>query len=221
MGAQIINIFQLELKRELRNRNALYAVLMYVIVTLFIVLQSFNSLDDFFVYNALFWTILVFAALQSISQIHGKEGGGHRFYLYTLAHPVAVILGKILFNTVFTSVIAVITFIGYLLFFGNDPLKGIHWGGYGSALILGVIGFATIFSTVTVITSKADQNTGLSAVLGFPLILPLVVSLIKVCIAASKGSGFDVTLLPLLSIFAIIVINIALSFLLFPYLWRE
>lgn len=221
MGKQIFHIFQLEWKRELRNRNALYAVIMYVAVTLFIVLQSFSRLDNFFVYNALFWIVLVFAALQSIVQISGKEGKGHQLYLYTLAHPVAVILGKIIFNTFFTLIISILTFLGYLLFFGYAPLSGIHWGSYGIALLLGVIGFATIFSTVTVITSKAQQNAGLSAVLGFPLILPLVVSLIKVCIAASKGSGFEITYLPLLSIFAIIVINIALSFLLFPYLWRE
>ena len=221
MGKQIVDIFLLEWKRELRNRNALYAVLMYVVVTLLIVLQSFSQLDNFFVYNALFWIILVFAALQSIAQLGSKESAGHRLFLYSLAHPVAVILGKILFNTFFSVVIALITFLVYLLFFGSEPLENIHWGSYGTALVLGVIGFASIFSMVTIITSKAQQNTGLSAVLGFPLILPLVVSLIKVCVAASKGSGFDVTQSALLAIFAIIVINIVLSFLLFPYLWRE
>lgn len=221
MFKQIISIIQNEWLREVRNRNAVSAVVMYVFVTLFIVLQSFERIDNFVVYNAMFWIILVFGALQSIGQIAANETSGQRLFLYTLAHPVAVILGKIAFNVIFTSLIGFLTFVFYLLFFGGEPLEKIHWGGYISAIVLGIIGFASIFTMVTSITSKAHQNTGLMAVLGFPLILPLVVSLINVSIASSRGGGWDVTLYPLLSILAIIVINITLSFLLFPYLWRE
>jgi len=105
----------------------------------------------------------------------------------------------------------------YSLVFKNpvgDPLL------YFVAVLLGSISFASVFTMISGIASKAN-NGALMAILSFPVIIPLLIVLIKLSKNAMDGLDRSVSLNEILVLGAINFIVITVSLLLFPYLWRD
>ena len=88
-------------------------------------------------------------------------------------------------------------------------------------VIVGSTGFAANLTLIAAIASKANNNSAMTAILGFPIILPMLLSIIKFSKLAIDGIGWGINLKYLLVILFLNVIVVALSYILFPYLWRE
>jgi heme exporter protein B len=72
------------------------------------------------------------------------------------------------------------------------------------------------------IASRAGNNATLVAVLGFPIIIPLLIFITKLTAAAIGESEFTneaFTNMALLGAFD--VIQLLLAYVLFPYIWRD
>ena len=69
--------------------------------------------------------------------------------------------------------------------------------------------------------ARAGNGIGLMAVLGLPIVLPLLLSVMKASKLALDGLPWSVTSKYLLWLLAIDAIAVALAWLLFPYLWRD
>jgi heme exporter protein B len=75
---------------------------------------------------------------------------------------------------------------------------------------------------VAAISSRSDNNFALMAVLSFPLMLPFLLSLMKISKLALKTSTIGLEALQLLGfVFGLNIIVIILAYILFPYLWKE
>jgi heme exporter protein B len=59
------------------------------------------------------------------------------------------------------------------------------------------------------------------AVLGFPIIIPMLLVIIKISKNSIDGLDREISYEPMLVLLAINLIAAALSYLLFPYLWRS
>jgi heme exporter protein B len=89
------------------------------------------------------------------------------------------------------------------------------------ALFLGCTGLATAFTMISAIASKAGNNFALMAILGFPVVLPLLLASIKLSKYAADGLSWSGALTYLGVLGALNVVIFALAYLLFPYLWRD
>jgi heme exporter protein B len=83
------------------------------------------------------------------------------------------------------------------------------------------VGFSITFTFVSAISAKADNNATLLAVLSFPLVIPILMTLVKLSANAiglinDTGVGQD-----LLILVAIDLILLGLTILLYPFLWRD
>ncbi|HNK85881.1 MAG TPA: hypothetical protein PKL41_11800, partial [Flavobacteriales bacterium] len=67
----------------------------------------------------------------------------------------------------------------------------------------------------------AGSGPGLMAILGFPIVLPLLLAILRASKLALDGVAWSVTGNYLLAILAMDVLAVALSAILFPYLWRD
>ena len=211
-------LFVKELKSELKQKYTLGAILLYLICSVFVCYLSFRKVVDIPTWNALFWIILLFASINAISKSFIAETQGKLLYLYTLASPQAIILSKILYNTVLMLVLSIIAFVIYSIFMGNATTDTEL---FVVCLIIGSLGFASILTMVSAIASKANQNFTLMAILSFPLIIPFLITLIKVSKNSLDGLSRGVSMKYIAILLLINVIVLSLSFLLFPYLWRD
>lgn len=206
-----------EMLLEWRSKYAFNSILLYVVSTVFVCYQAFRSVDGT-VWNALFWIILLFASINAISKSFVQESRGRQLYYYTLVSPNAVILSKIIYNIALMLVLSLIALLTYSVIFRNpigDPFL------YLVSVVLGSISFATVFTMISGISAKANNNGTLMAILSFPVIIPLLIVLIKLSKNAMDGLDRSVSYDEIFVLLAINAIVISVSLLLFPYIWRD
>ena len=207
-----------EILLEWRQKYTINGIFLYVISTVFVCYLSFKIINHPATWNALFWIIILFASTNAVAKSFMQESKGKLLYLYTLVSPHAIILSKIIYNMLLMVIISLITFLFYSLFIGNmvndTPL-------FLASLLLGSMGFSSVLTLVSAIASKTNNNVTLMAILSFPILLPLLLTLIKVSKNAIDGLDRSVSYDYLLVLLLINLIVIILSYLLFPYLWRD
>ncbi|SFB81810.1 heme exporter protein B [Parapedobacter composti] len=214
---EVRSLIRKDLILEWRSKYAINSILLYVVSTVFVCYQAFKSVDPT-TWNALFWIILLFASVNAINKSFVQESHHRQLYYYTLASPKAVILSKIVYNMLVMLLLAAIAFLVYSIIFHNplaDPLL------YLCAVVLGSMGFASVFTMVAGISAKAGNSSTLMAVLSFPIVIPLLLVLIKLSKNALDGLARSASYDELIVLLAINIVTIAISLLLFPYLWRD
>lgn len=207
-----------EFRMEWRQKTAFTGILIYVVSTIFICYMTFRQIIDVPTWNALFWIIMVFAAVNGVARSFMQESRGVQLYYYTVLNPISVIMSKILYNTVLLMVIAIVNFVFYSLFLGSNvadlPMFFI-------GLLLGSAGLAATLTLVSAIAAKAGNSPSLMAILSFPILIPLLMTIIRFSKNAIDGIGWNVNDTYAFTLLALIAIVLTLSYLLFPYLWRE
>ncbi|MGB3618517.1 MAG: heme exporter protein CcmB [Catalinimonas sp.] len=203
---------------EYRRRSALSGLLLYVVSTVWVVYLTFlGPPPGRPLWNALFWIILLFAAVNAVAKGFAQEPAGRTLYYYMLARPQAIILAKIIYNTLLMLGLTAVALLGYGLVLGL-PVADVPL--FVGTVALGAVGFAGTLTLVSAIAARAGNNPTLMAILGFPLMLPTLLLLLRVSKNALDGLDRAVSTDELLTLLAIDAIQITLSYLLFPFLWR-
>ncbi|MCB9169097.1 MAG: heme exporter protein CcmB [Flavobacteriales bacterium] len=219
--AEILHLLRLELRLDLHQRHAVGGSLLYVVSAVFVAYQAMQGRAEGTAWNALFWIILLFAAFNTLARSFQREDAGQHLYLYTLADPRNVILARVIYGAGTMLALSLLSFAMYVLFLGHAPMDGGNALQYLIAVMAGGTGFAAVLTLVSAIASRAGNGVGLMAVLGFPIVLPLLLSAIKAGHLALIGMPWSVTGKYLLWLGVIDVIAVALAWVLFPYLWRD
>lgn len=208
-----------DIQLELKQKYSINSIVLYVFSTVFVAYLSFQGDIEPRSWNVMFWIILLFAAVNAASKSFVQERPSRHLYYYTLAAPQSIIISKIIYNSIMMVIIAIITFIIFQLFLGNMIIGTTL---FFAGLILGALGFASTLTMVAAISSRSDNNFALMAVLSFPLMLPFLLSLMKLSNLALKTSTIGLEAIQLLSfVVGLNIIVIMLSYILFPYLWKE
>ncbi len=214
---QIQFLVRKEVVLEWRSKYAFNGILLYVVSTIFVCYLSFKQIDAP-VWNALFWIIMLFASVNAIAKSFLQENKGRQLYYYSIASARAVIISKIIYNILLMLLLSVIAIGFYMMVFNNpvgDPLY------YFFAVLIGSISFATVFTMISGIASKANNSGSLMAILSFPVIIPLLMVLIKFSKNAMDGLDRSISNDEIGVLAAINIIVITVSLILFPFLWKE
>lgn len=214
-------LIQKEIQLEWRQKAAINGILLYLISTIFVCYLSFglkSNVINPISWNALYWIIILFAAVNSVAKSFIGQGAGRQLYYYTIASPQHIIIAKVIYNSVMLVILALIGFGCYSLVMGspvtNHALFVIN-------ILLASTGFSTTLTMVSGIASKANNSTTLMAILSFPIILPMLMMVIKISKNAIDGLDWSNSVDELLTLVAINLIVGAVTYLLFPYLWRN
>lgn len=223
VAMQIVNQVRYLIKKEMllewRSKYALNGVLLYVVSTVFVCYLSFISVPNKLTWNALFWIIMLFASINAVAKSFLQESRGRHLYIYTLVSPAALIIAKTIYNSLLMIVLTLIALFFYSLVFPFNPETDLLM--YLVATILGSLSFATIFTMVSAIASKAGNGGMLMAILSFPIVIPVLIVLIKLSKNAIDGLDRSVSLDDIGLLVVINVLITTVSLLLFPYLWRD
>ncbi len=207
-----------EIRLELKQKYVLNGILLYLVSTIFVTYLAFENAITAETWNSLFWIILLFVAVNGISKSFVQESPARHLYYYTIASPQAVILSKILYNLFLMAILSVLAFGFFLLLMGN---KVVNVPLFLLTLVLGSLGLSSVLTMVAAIASRASHNFSLMAILSFPIVLPLLATLMKVSRTALNGMDWSGLSSLLVILVTINVAVIALAYLLFPYLWKD
>ncbi len=218
LGRELSYLFLKEVRLELKQRYVLNGILLYLVSTVFVTYLAFTGIITSETWNSLFWIILLFVAVNGISKSFVQESPARHLYYYTIASPEAIVLSKILYNLLLMAILSVLALLFFVLLMGNMIQ---NLGLFLMALILGSLGLSSVLTMIAAIASRASNNFSLMAILSFPIVLPLLMTLMKVSGSALQSYSWSGSI-PLIII--LLIINVAvimLAFLLFPYLWRD
>lgn len=215
----IASLIRKEFLLEFRQKSTLAAVLVYVVGTIFVSALCFRGQLDKPTWNALFWIITLFTSVTISAKSFMKETGGQALFSYLHYSPQQFIVAKILYNMVFMLALSFITFFFYAFFVKNQVE---NLGLFSIVLLLASTGLAGVLSLMSAIAGKAGGNFAMMSILSFPVVMPLILVVIRISKQAVDGIEWAGVSFSFLSILAALnVLTIALSVLLFPYLWRE
>ncbi len=186
--------------------------------TVFICYLSFHEILDIPVWNALFWIIQLFAGVNAIAKSFLQESRGRTLYYYIVADPRAIILSKIIYNFLLMMLLSVFNLLFYSILIGN-PIVDMPL--FILSMLLGSMGLSSVLSMVSAIASRAGHSAALMPILSFPVLLPLLMTTIRLSKNSIDGLAWAVSQPLVIILAALNVMVAAMGFLLFPYLWKE
>ncbi len=213
----IAALFKKDLVLEIRQQYSFYGVLLYVASTIFVLFLAMGRPDDD-VWNGLFWMIQLFVCINAVAKSFLQESRGRMLYFYSIAGPRQFVLSKLLFNAMLMLVMSLLSLLLFQLLMGN-PLRN-AWQ-FITLSCLGGISLSLVFTFLAAIAAKAQQNAALMAIMGFPIIIPQLLLLMKISSTAFSSviqAGLSQMVFLLIGLDAMVVV---LAAILFPFLWKD
>jgi heme exporter protein B len=212
----IFTLFKKDLLLEIRQQYSFYGVLLYIGATIFVLYMAIESPESN-VWNGLFWVIQIFISVNAVAKSFLQESRGRMLYFYSIAGPRDFVLAKLLFNSLLMLLMSLLSLALFSLFLGNPLVKA---GTFIGLVLLGGWSLSLVFTFLAAIAAKAQQNAAIMAILGFPLIIPQLILLMRL----SNATFNDSVAIPASTILLLIALDlmvILLAVILFPFLWKD
>ncbi len=218
MYNEIKHLVLKDLKIEIGQKYLLFGALLYVISTVYITYLAFNDGIDRTTWNSLLWIIILFSSVTFASKSFIQESTGRQLYYHTIVQARALILSKIIYNILIITILSLLTYLLFALLFGDLV---INLFGFIIILIIGSSGFSSVLTFVSAISFKTGNSFILMAILSFPLILPIMILGIKASMFCVGNEYTDGILIQIAVLILLNFLILTLSYILFPYLWKD
>ena len=218
MRTPILNLLRKDFLLELRQQHTFFGILLYVASTIFVLYLAMGQPESS-VYNGIFWMIQLFVCVNAVAKSFLQESKGRMLYFFSITSPVSFIIGKLIYSTVVMLLMVLVSLLLFRILLGNPISNYLQFIGIAC---LGGISLSLVFTLMAAIAAKAQQNSAVMAILGFPLIIPQLLLLIRLSKSAfgevfREGALLQITLL----LIALDILVIVLAIVLFPFLWKD
>ena len=170
------------------------------------------------VWNGLFWMIQLFICINAVAKSFLQESRGRMLYYYSICGPVNFIIAKLFFNAVLMIVMSLVSLVLFRLLLGDVLL---HPWLFAGIVCLGAFSLSLVFTFLAAIAARAQQNAAMMAILGFPLIIPQIMLLMRLSVISFADvlqESLPQIVLLLLALDAMIIL---LAIILYPFLWKD
>lgn len=206
-----------DFKIDFRQGYAISSVLLFVFTCVFIVYKSFTEFSPQS-WIVIFFIILLFVSINAVLKSFMQESGDASLYYYSLLNPLHVIIAKTIYNFVFILSLSMVIWM-LLIFFSFNPF--VDSFNFFLVLVFVAYGFSVVFTFVSGLSKADGVNATLLAVLGMPLVLPIILLGIKISFSSTSllsdtSLGTDFSLLG-----GIDLLLTGISVILFSILWKS
>ena len=218
MSHPIFTLLKKDFLLELRQQHTFFGILLYVASTIFVLYLAMGQPESS-VYNGIFWMIQLFVCINAVAKSFLQESKGRMLYFFSVTSPVNFIVAKLIYSIVIMLLMVLLSLGLFRILLGN-PID--NYFQFIGIACLGGISLSLVFTLMAAIAAKAQQNAAVMAILGFPLIIPQLLLLIRLSKSAfgeafREGALLQITLL----LIALDILVIVLAIVLFPFLWKD
>jgi heme exporter protein B len=214
---EIFVILEKEFKVEYRQKYAIGSILLYVFAAVYIVYTAITRLPNE-IWHAQYWIIVLFAAMNAVLKSFVQDTPSRQLYLYTLLSPYSVILAKMLYNGVVLILLCILCF-GTMTLFTGSPTK--DFGLFTLSIFLGSFGLATTLTFIASVAAKGNNQSTLMAILGFPVIIPVLLIVLKMTAQANGIVADDSLISDIQILIGFNFLLVGLALFLFPFVWKD
>lgn len=213
----LIALFKKDLLLEIRQQYSFYGILLYVAATIFVLYLAMGQ-PEANVWNGLFWMIQLFVCVNAVAKSFLAESRGRMLYFYSIAGSRQFIMAKLAFNVLLMILLTLTSWLLFAAFLGNPVLRMLPFLGI---TILGGTSLSLVFTFLSAIAARAQQNAALMAIMGFPLIIPQLMLLMRISNIVFSDVLQGGLLQMVLLLAGLDVLVVALALILFPFLWKD
>lgn len=220
MLKQSLAICVKDVKSEIRTRYALNALLMFIIVVISVIKFSLGEekiSND--ILSGLLWIIIFFSNSSGLARVFvSEEERETSLFLKLTSGPSSILLGKLIFNISLSCVINIVNVLLFIItteFIINSP------GLFILTILFGNLGMSAVMTIIAALISKANTKGTLYPVLSFPLLLPLLLSVINATRLSTEGTSLEQMSSDFLIIISYSIVVITASFLVFDLIWND
>lgn len=213
----LITLLHREILHEWRNKYAISGILLYLAGIVVLISFGFEEVDDR-VWMVLFWIAVLFTSVNAVAKSFLQESSGLQMYMYSIASPQLIILSRMIYNTLLMVVLSLIALALYAFSLGF-PVTGVS--SFLLVMLMGAVAFALTFTMISAIAGSGRNAGTLTAILAFPILLPVLRILIRVSLESLVAHDLSANLQDLLYLLALNAFIAVLALVLFPYLWRD
>ena len=219
MVTRIYSLLKKDVLLELRQKHTFYGIILYIASTIFVIFLSFPDKPESDVWNSLFWVIQLFVCVNTVAKSFLQESRGRMLYFYSIVSPTEFIIAKLLFNVVLMALMSCVSLLLFFIFLDNPTSDSLRFTGI---VLLGGLSLSLVFTLMSAIAAKAQQNAALIAILGFPVILPILLLLMRLSRSAFAEIFREGAILQLVGLILLMdVLVVVLAAILFPFLWKD
>ena len=220
MLKKIFTILYKDYRIELVQSHLFFSLGLYLISSIYIIYVSFQPFGilDMESWISIFWIFILFGAITSISKSFFQESNKRNYYYYYLYSPDELILSKLIYNFIFLSLISLFTFGVFILLIGNVIVSTSF---FLCLLVLGSFSISNCLTLVSAIGHQVKNNSIIISVLSFPIILPILLLLIKISKISSTEFSWNLVQDYIYLLILLNFILLALTKILFTFLWRN
>lgn len=216
--SKIITLIKKDFLLELRQQHTFFGMLLYVASTIFVLYLAMGQPGST-VYNGLFWMMQLFVCVNAVAKSFFQESKGKMLYFFSITSPVHFIIAKIIYSVFIMLIMILLSLLLFWILLGDPGLNLLPFIGIAC---FGGLSLSLVFTLMAAIAAKAQQNSVIMAILGFPLVIPQLLLLIKLSKSAFGEVFRDGALLQLSFLLAgLDVMVIVLAVVLFPFLWKD
>jgi len=216
-SSSILALVKKDLLIEWRQKHTLFGVMLYVGATVFAVYMM-SGQPETKIWNALFWITQLFVAINSVAKSFLQEHANRFRYYFSLVKPTSFLFAKMIYSMVLLLAMSLVSLLLFSLLLGFPVTQTLL---FVVITAVGSISLSAVFTFLSAIAARANQNAALMAILGFPIVTPVLMMLSNLslrAIAPVYQPGWWSLALALLLLDVLIII---LGVILFPFLWQE
>ncbi len=217
MASPFISLVKKDLLMEWRQKHTLFGVLLYVGCTVFVVYMM-SGQPESRTWNSLFWLTQLFVAVNSVAKSFLQEHPNRFRYYYTLVRPATFLMAKMVYSILLMLLMGLVSLLLFYIMLGW-PLA--QTGLFVAITLIGGLSLSAVFTFLSAIAARAQQNSALMAILGFPLVTPVLMILSRLAVKALAPIYMPGWWGLALILIALDVLVIILGIILFPFLWQE
>lgn len=190
---------------------------MFSATLVFVVYKIFNQVSGL-EWAILLWIITLFAGLNAIVKSFAQEKKETYFYYYSLFDPVELAVAKLMYNTLFLSIIFMLI-LGWMTLFMGFPVRDLTM--FFTGAFLGVTGLSIIMTFVALLAQSEQSGGTLMAILAIPLVLPVLLLLLKITAVSLRLIGDSSVNEDMYMLAGLDALMLGSVLLLFPLVWRS
>lgn len=214
-------LFKKDWESELRTRYAINALAMFILVTISVILFSVGEekISEYLT-GGLLWVVIFFSAMSGLSRAFvAEEDRGTTLTLHLIAAPATVFNGKLIFNLLLVFLMNISITLLYSALFDSFIIRNLSL--FIVAFIFGSIGIAVSSTIIAAIISKANTKGTLYPVLSFPILLPLILTLLEITKFSMDGDPTMDAFPEIAVLISYDVIMLTASYMLFDFIWKD
>ncbi len=214
-------ILRKDFELEVRDRYGINALLMFVVATLLLTMFALGQeVVSPRVQSALLWIVIVFAASIGLGRAFVSEVEKETDLLLRLHTRASMVYGgKLLFNFLLVLAANVIAVVAFVLLLNIEVAEP---GLLAVTLLLGSLGLSGASTLLSAIIARSANQGPLLPVLVFPLLIPLLLSVVSATRnALAGGAGWSASTDEIITLISFAGVVITASTLLFDYVWND